>query len=95
MKSIVAQDLYIFRKTIFQWNILRWNLTEVKQKMEKKKTLFNMKVEETEKGITVTCEGDACKDFMEKMKKGEIRFGSYGCCVPTICCVPGGKEKEE
>jgi len=64
--------------------------------VEKKKTLFTMKVEETDKGITVTCEGDACKDFMEKMKKGEIKFSPYyGCCTPTICCIPVGKEKEE
>jgi len=64
--------------------------------MEKKKTLFNMKVEETEKGITVTCEGDACKDFMEKMKKGEVKFGPhYSCCAPITCCIPIEKEKEE
>jgi len=62
-----------------------------------------MKVEETDKGITVTCEGEDCKDFMEKMKKGEITFGPYyACCTPIHCytpiqcipvCVP--KEKEE
>ena len=70
---------------------------------EKKKTLFTMKVEETDKGITVTCEGDACKDFMEKMKKGEIRCmpyyrcdPSYGCFAPMTCytcCIPIEKEK--
>ena len=60
--------------------------------MEKKKTLFTMKVEETDKGITVTCEGDACKDFVEKMKKGEITLEPYhGCCTP-ICCIPAKKE---
>jgi len=64
--------------------------------MEKKKTLLTLKVEETEKGVTVTCEGDVCKDFMEKMKKGEITLGPYyGCCTPTICCIPVKKEKEE
>lgn len=73
--------------------------------MEKKKTLFNMKVEETDKGITITCEGDACKDFIEKMKKGEIRCipyykcdPSFGCIAPMTCytcCIPMKKDKEE
>ena len=64
---------------------------------EKKKTLFNMKVEETDKGITVTCEGDACKDIMEKMKKGQVMCmpcgTQTGCC--TTICVPATKEKEQ
>lgn len=62
--------------------------------MEKKKTLFTMKVEETDKGITATCEGDACKDIIEKMKKGEIKFGPHHeCCTPITCCIPIEKEK--
>ena len=95
MKNIVAQDLYIFRKTIFQRNIFRCNLNVEVKKMEKKKTLFTMKVEETDKGITMTCEGDACKDIVEKMKKGEIKLGThYGCCTPTICCIPVEREEK-
>lgn len=62
--------------------------------MEKKKTLYTMKVEETDKGTTITCEGDAWKDIIEKMKKGQITCAPiYGCC-PTIC-IPATKEKEE
>ncbi|MDH5450169.1 MAG: hypothetical protein OEX77_04580 [Candidatus Bathyarchaeota archaeon] len=58
-----------------------------------KKTLFTMKVEETDKGITVTCEGESCKEYVEKMKRGEIKPGCHFCCPPTIaCCVPTEKE---
>ena len=58
-----------------------------------KKTLFTMKMEETDKGVTITCEGELCKDYVEKMKKGEIKPGCCICCPPTItCCVPTKKE---
>jgi len=58
-----------------------------------KKPLFTMKMEETDKGIAITCEGELCKDFVEKMKKGEIKLGH--CCPPTVmCCVPTKKEEQ-
>jgi len=85
----------MFRCNIFRWNLLHWNIEqEVSDEMDKK-PLFTMKMEETDKGIAITCEGELCKDFVEKMKKGEIKLGHYSCCCPptVMCCVPTKKEE--